>query len=222
MVRFRLAAAMLVVLAGLVPALVSTPAQAAPTAGVSVAEISVAGGDILRSAGGASCQLGFNISGRGILASSRCGPIGTRWYAGLVSVGVTTAVFASQDAAVISIDNPAVGQIAGRRVAGGAIAPVTAAARAYVGQIVGYYSATLGARTGTVTGVNQTIYYSGGVLTGLDRTTLCATARDGGAPIVAGSIGLSMLSGGSAGCDGGAVYAQPIVPLLTALGRTLY
>lgn len=220
MVRFRLAAAMLVVLAGLVPALVSAPAQAAPAAG-SVAGVSVAGGDILRSAGGASCQLGFNMSGRGILTSSRCGPTGTRWYAGLVSVGVTTTVFASADAAVIAIDNPAVGQIAGRRVAGGAIAPVTGAARAYVGQVVGYYSATLGAQTGTVTGVNQTVYYKGGVLTGLDRTTLCATARDGGAPIVAGSTGLSMLSGGSTTC-GGAVYAQPIVPLLTALGRTLY
>ena len=212
MVRFRLAAALPVVLAVLVPALVSTPAQAAG--------ISVAGGDILRSAGGISCQLGFNISGRGILTSSRCGPTGTRWYAGLVSVGVTTTVYA--DAAVITIDNPAVGQIAGRRIAGGAIAPVTAAARAYVGQVVGYFSATLGAQTGIVTGVNQTVNYGTGVLTGLDRTTLCASARDGGAPIVAGSTGLSMLSGGSTACDGGAVYARPIVPLLSALGRTLY
>jgi hypothetical protein len=217
MVRFRSAAALLVVLAALVPALVPTPAQAAPVAG-----ISVAGGDILRSAAGASCQLGFNISGRGILTSSRCGPSGTRWYAGSVSVGVTTMVFAGKDAAVITIDNPAVGQIAGRRVAGGAIAPVTAAARAYVGQVVGYFSATLGARTGYVTAVNVTINYAGGVLTGMDRTTLCASARDGGAPIVAGSTGLSMLTGGSTACAGGAVYAQPIVPLLTALGRTLY
>ena len=217
MARFRLAAALLVVLAALVPALVSAPAQAAPLAG-----ISVAGGDILRSTAGASCQLGFNISGRGIFTSSRCGPTGTRWYAGSVSVGVTTMVFAGKDAAVITIDNPAVGQIAGRRVAGGAIAPVTAAARAYVGQVVGYFSATLGARTGYVTAVNVTINYAGGVLTGMDRTTLCASARDGGAPIVAGSTGLSMLTGGSTACAGGAVYAQPIVPLLTALGRTLY
>jgi hypothetical protein len=218
MVRFRrAAAALLALLAALVPALVSIPAQAAPAAG-----ISVAGGDILLSAGGARCQLGFNISGRGILTSSRCGPTGTRWYAGSVPVGVTTMVFAGKDAAVISIDNPAVGQIAGRRVAGGAIAPVTSAARAYVGQVVSYFSATLGARTGTVTGVNQTISYAGGVLTGMDRTTLCASARDGGAPIVAGSTGLSMLTGGSTACAGGPVYAQPIVPLLLALGRTLY
>jgi hypothetical protein len=71
-------------------------------------------------------------------------------------------------------------------------------------------------------GVDSTKIGGNGRLTGLDRTTLCATARDGGAPIVAGSIGLSMLSGGSTACDGGAVYARPIVPLLTALGRTLY
>ena len=219
MVRIRLTAlATLVTLVALLPA----PASAASAASAPAAGISVAGGDLLRSAAGASCQLGFNISGRGILTSSRCGPAGTRWYAGSVSVGVTTTVFAGKDAAVITIDNPAVGQIAGRRVAGGAIAPVTAAARAYVGQTVGYYSATLGARVGTVTGVNQTINYAGGVLTGMDRTTLCASARDGGAPIVAGSTGLSMLTGGSTVCAGGAVYAQPIVPLLVALGRTLY
>jgi hypothetical protein len=218
MVRFRLAAALLVLLAALVPALVSTPAQAAPPP----PRISVAGGDTLLSASGARCQLGFNITGRGILTSARCGPTGTRWYAGSVSVGVTALVFAGKDAAVISIDNPAVRQIAGRRVAGGAIAPVTTAGRAYVGQTVTYFSSTLGTQVGTVTGINQTINYGGGALTGMDRTTLCASARDGGAPIVAGSVGLSMLTGGSTACAGGPVFAQPIVPLLIALGHTLY
>ena len=73
-----------------------------------------------------------------------------------------------------------------------------------------------------MTGVNQTIYYAGGSITGLDRTTLCVSARDPGSPVVAGSTGLSIIVGGSTSCTGGAVFAQPITPLLAAWGRTLY
>jgi hypothetical protein len=212
MVRFRLA--VLVLLAALVARL---PAPAAAASGAGVA---VAGGDVLRNAAGFSCQLGFNLSGRGILAAGSCGPVGTRWYAGAVPVGVTVVV--TQTAALIYIDNPEVTQLAARRVGGGGLAPVTAAARAYVGQVVTYYSHTLGSRTGTVTAVNQTIAYAGGTVSGLDRTTLCASARDPGAPVVSGSTGLSIIFGGSFSCSGAAVYAQPITPLLAAWGRTLY
>ena len=187
--------------------------RAAPAGGVSVA-----GGDVLRGAGGTSCQLGFNLSGRGILAGAQCGPVGTRWSAGTVPVGVTVVV--TQTAALIYIDNPAVSQIAGRRV-GAAIAPVTAAARAYVGQQVSYYSATLGARIGTVTGINQTVAYPQGTITGLDRTNLCVSPRDPGAPVVAGTTGLSIVLGGGS-CPTGVGFAQPITPLLSAWGRTLY
>ena len=40
--------------------------------------------------------------------------------------------------------------------------------------------------------------------------------------MVSGTIGLSIVFGGSSGCPGAAVYAQPITPLLAAWGRTLY
>ena len=209
MVRFRLAVvAALAVLAALLPA---RPALAAT---------SVGGGDVLTSAAGLRCQLGFNLSGRGIMAAPSCGPVGTRWYAGTVPVGLTVVV--TLTASLIYIDNPAVTQIAGRRIGGGAIAPVTAAARAYVGQVVSYHSATLGSRTGTVTGINATISYAGGTITGLDRTTLCSTARDTGSPVVSGSTGLSIVFGGSSSCAGGSTFAQPSTPLLAAWGRTLY
>jgi len=209
MVRFRLAVlALLATLAVLVPA---GPAQAAT---------SIAGGDVLTSASGFRCQLGFNLSGRGILAAGSCGPVGTQWYSGADLVGTT--VVQTQTASLIFITNPAVTQLAGRRIGGGAVAPVTAAARAYVGQTVAYFSSTLGARTGTVTAVNQTINYAGGAITGLDRTTLCVSSRDPGSPVVSGSTGLSIIVGGSTTCSGGAVYAQPITPLLAAWGRTLY
>jgi streptogrisin D len=209
MVRFRLAVlALLATFTVLVPA---APAHAAT---------SVAGGDVLTSASGFRCQLGFNLSGRGILAAASCGPVGTQWYSGPDLIGTT--VVQTKTASLIYITNPAVTQIAGRRIGGGAIAPVSSAARAFVGQTVSYHSWTLGTRTGTVTGVNQTINYAGGSITGLDRTTLCAGSRDPGSPVVAGSVGLSIIFGGSTSCSGGAVFAQPITPLLAAWGRTLY
>jgi hypothetical protein len=214
MVRLRLAVlALLTTLAAVVPV---PAAAAAPRA------VSIAGGDVLTTAGGFRCQLGFNLSGRGILAAGSCGPVGTRWYAGAVSVGVT--VVQTQTAALLYIDNPAVTQIAGVRVGGGAIAPVTAAARAYVGQTVAYYSSTLGVRTGIVTAINATVSYPTGPVTGLDRTTLCSGPRDPGSPVLSGSTGLSIVFGGSgAGCSaGGITYAKPITPVLAAWGRTLY
>lgn len=219
MVRSRLAVLLSVVATVLLPTAAAAPAALA--AGAPAAGVSVAGGDTLRSAAGASCLLGFNTSGRGILTSGRCGPVGTRWYLGATSVGVTSTVFAGKDAALISIDNPAVTQLHGVR-GGLGLVMVTSAARAYVGQTVGYFSGPSGTRTGRVTAVNVTVNYAEGAITGLDRTNLCASSRDGGSPIIAGSVGLSILSGGSTGCTGGAVYAQPITPLLATLGRTLF
>lgn len=210
MVRFRYAVlALLATIAVLLPA---APAHAAT---------SVAGGDVLTNAAGtARCQLGFNLSGRGILAAASCGPVGSQWYSGPDLIGTT--VVATATASLIFITNPAVTQISGRRIGGGAIAPVNSAARAYVGQTVSYHSSTGGTRSGTVTGVNQTINYAGGTISGLDRTTLCTSSRDPGSPVVAGTVGLSIIVGGGTGCSGGAVYAQPITPLLAAWGRTLY
>lgn len=78
-VRFRVIAVLLALAA---VALGGTPAAAAPRA------VTVAGGDTLNNAG-SRCTLGFNVTGRGILAG-RCGPVGTRWSAGTTSVGVVT------------------------------------------------------------------------------------------------------------------------------------
>lgn len=210
MVRFRLAVlALLTTLAALV--LPAAPAQAA---------LSVAGGDVLTNSIGARCQLGFNLSGRGILAAASCGPVGTQWYSGTDLIGTTVVQGAT--ASLIFITNTAVVQLHGIRVGGGAVAPVTSAARATVGQTVSFYSSTGGLRTGTVTGVNQTLNYSGGTISGLDRTTLCASSRDPGSPVVSGPVGLSIIFGGSTTCRGGAVFAQPITPLLAGWGRTIF
>ena len=128
MVRFRIVALAAAVAAVLLAAGPSPASAAGPAA----RRGSVAGGDTLVSAAGARCVLGFNTTGRGILTTARCGPVGTRWYAGSVSVGVTSTVLVGRDAALITIDNPLVGQLHGVRGPGGLV-DVSAAARAYVG-----------------------------------------------------------------------------------------
>lgn len=83
---------------------------------------------------------------------------------------------------------------------------------------------TTGVRCGTVTGLNQTVNYSTGVIYGLIRTNICAEPGDSGGPLYAASTGtiLGILSGGSGNCtSGGTTYYQPIAEVLAAYGLTL-
>jgi streptogrisin D len=187
-------------------------APASATAGPSIA-----GGDQLTRSGGFRCTLSFNLSARKVLTGARCGPVGTRWNVGATSVGVISSVLAGKDAAILTIDNPAVVQLGAVRF-GSVLKPLTGAARAHVGQVVTFHSATSGTGTGTVTGINQTVVFADGTLTGLDRISSCAAAGTGAAPVIAGSTALSHLTGGS-GCT---AYATPVVPILTATGLGLY
>lgn len=179
---------------------------------------SIAGGDQLTRSGGSRCQLAFNLTSRKVLTSARCGPVGTRWYLGSTSVGTITSVLNGKDAAILTIDNPAVGQLAAVRF-GSVLKPLTGAASSRVGQVVTYYSPVSGVRTGTVTAKNQTVAFAEGTLTGLDRINACAETGTGGAPVIAGSTALSHLTGGS-GCPG-SVFATPVVPILLATGLGL-
>ena len=215
MVRFRIAAGLTALAAVLLPALPA--AAAAPTP--ARAGVGVAGGDVLTGSG--RCTLAFNVSGRGILTGN-CGPVGTPWYAGTVLVGAVSWVAADGTAGLIGITNPAVTQLAGLR-SGGQLVPITAAARATVGRAVQKVSPVSGVHSGTVTAVNLTVNYAQGAVYGLDRTTLCPSAGEGGAPIFAGSTALSISTGGSGSCGaGGTTYGRPVVPLLQSLGRSIY
>lgn len=210
MVRFRVAAlltALVAALAGL-----AGPAEAAP--------VTVAGGDVLYS-GGSRCTLSYNVTGRGILAG-RCGPVGTVWSAGSTVVGTTATVFGGTGLTLISITNPAVVQLHGIRN-GGVLIAINAAARSYVAQSVRAVSPTGGLRSGTVTGINQTVHFAEGTITGLDRSNLCIDGGGVGTPIFTGVTGLSIVIGGSGSCSAGAsTYSQPVPPLLVSTGRAIY
>jgi streptogrisin B len=228
MVRFRVVT---VVLALLAVALGAAPATAAPAAAAPpavapaatapvVRAVTVAGADTLTD-GGARCTLGFNVTGRGILAG-RCGPVGTPWSAGTTPVGHVSTVFAGTGLTLITIDNPAVVQLHGIRN-GAAVIAITAAAASFVGQPVKVVSPVSGLHSGTVTALNATVTFPEGTITGLVRSTLCPDTGATGAPVFAGSSALSMVVGGSGSCpSGGTTYSKPVTPLLTQTGRALF
>ena len=212
MVRFRVAAL-------LVP-LVTTLAGPAGPAAAAPAPVTVAGGDVLHS-GGSRCTLSYNVTGRGILAG-RCGPVGTVWSAGSTVVGTTATVFGGTGLTLISITNPNVVQLHGIRN-GGVVIAITAAARSFVGQSVRAVSPSGGIHSGLVTGINQTVRFAEGSITGLDRSTVCVDGGSVGTPIFIGATGLSILIGGSGSCAAGATtYSQPVPPLLLSTGRAIY
>ena len=76
----------------------------------------------------------------------------------------------------------------------------SSAANAYVSEPVRRRGSTTGIKSGTVTGLNATVHYSGGLL-------------------YDGSIALGLTSGGSGDCRvGGTTFYQPVVEALSKYG----
>mgnify|MGYP001037945623 CR=1 FL=1 len=102
--------------------------------------------------------------------------------------------------------------------------PITGVGTPYVGQAVCRSGATTGVRCGAVTGLNVTVNYAQGTVTGLIRTNICAEPGDSGGPLYSPATGtlFGILSGGSGNCStGGTTYYQPILEILAAYGVTL-
>ena len=215
MARARIVAVLTLLAAALLAALLpALPATAADVRGPTVA-----GGDVL--VGSGRCTLAFNVSGRGILTGN-CGPVGTPWSAGTTPVGTVSWVAADGLTGLITITNPAVGQLPGLRGPAGTLL-ISSAARATVGRSVQKLSPVSGIHGGTVTAVNVTVNHAGGTVYGLDRSTLCSSTGEGGAPVFAGSVALGISTGGSGNCSsGGTTYSRPVTTLLAALGRSIY
>lgn len=210
MVRFRVAAVLTALAAVLLPAL---PAQAAPRAP------SIAGADTLTGSG--RCITAFNLSGRNIL-TGYCGPIGTSVYSGSTLIGSVAVTPANRSWGIVHLTNPAVVQLGGVRTGGG-IGVIDGAVRATIGRAVLKASPISGTRSGTVTGINQTVNYAEGSITGLDRTTLCPSAGEAGAPVFTGTSAVAVTLGGSGNCtSGGTTYAVPVTPILAAYGLSIY
>ncbi|MFF3289926.1 S1 family peptidase [Streptomyces sp. NPDC003023] len=158
--------------------------------------------------GGYRCSLGFNVRSGStyyFLTAGHCGDVADTWYADSgqsTLIGPTVgSSFPGNDYALVRYDNAALSHSGG-----------FTAADAYVGESVKRSGSTTGTHSGTVTGLNATVHYSGGgTVRGMIQTNVCAEPGDSGGALYDGSKALGLTSGGSGNCrTGGTTFYQPV------------
>ncbi|PZG94471.1 serine protease, partial [Streptomyces sp. NTH33] len=179
---------------------------------------------------GGRCSAGFNVTdGQSdfILTAGHCGPTGSIWFAddqGSRQLGRTVeASFPGGDFSLVQYASGSAGRGADIvAISGGNGVRITGAADPAVGQRVFRSGSTTGLRDGEVTGLNATVNYPEGTVTGLIQTTVCAESGDSGGPLFSEGIALGVTSGGSGDCTtGGTTFFQPVTEALSALGVKL-
>ncbi|MET7707639.1 S1 family peptidase [Micromonospora sp. NPDC005413] len=179
--------------------------------------------------GGGRCSLGANVRSGStyyVITAGHCTTTASAWYADSTQTTVlgtrTATSFPTNDYGLIRYTGRIAHPSAVYTYPG--LLTIYGAGNAYVGQAVCRSGVTTGVRCGTVTGLNQTVNYAGGAVTGLIRTNICAEPGDSGGPLYVASTGtiIGILSGGSGNCtSGGTTYYQPIGEVLAAYGLTL-
>ncbi|NGO12638.1 S1 family peptidase [Streptomyces sp. HC44] len=181
-------------------------------------------------AGAGRCSAGFNVTnGRAdfILTAGHCGPEGTTWFSdpqGTQQVGTTVdGEFPSSDFSLVQYDT---GTAPSRpdvvAIGNGEGVRITGAGDPAVGQEVFRSGSTTGLQSGEVTGLDATVNYPQGTVTGLIETTVCAEPGDSGGPMFADGLALGVTSGGNGDCDsGGTTFFQPVTKALDRLGVQL-
>ncbi|WP_328340334.1 S1 family peptidase [Micromonospora sp. NBC_00421] len=190
--------------------------------------ILIAGGQAVYG-GGARCTLGANVHSGStyyFLTAGHCTAGATTWYAD----GGQSSVLGSRVGSSFPTNDYGLVRYTGTVSHPSAVytypglLTVNGVGTAYVGQAVCRSGSTTGVRCGTVTGLNQTVNYAEGSVSGLIRTNICAEPGDSGGPLYVAGTGLilGILSGGSGNCtSGGTTYYQPIAEILAAYGLTL-
>ncbi|WP_406723765.1 S1 family peptidase [Streptomyces sp. GD-15H] len=187
------------------------------------------GGDAIFS-GGARCSLGFNVTaGDGspaFLTAGHCAVAADQWsdaQNGRPIATVDQAVFPGEgDFALVRYDDPATEAPSDVDV-GGQTVRITEAAEATVGQEVFRMGSTTGLADGQVLGLNATVNYPEGTVTGLIQADVCAEPGDSGGPMFTqDGLAIGLTSGGSGDCTvGGETFFQPVTTALAAVGATL-
>ncbi|MEU7057110.1 S1 family peptidase [Streptomyces sp. NPDC046197] len=179
---------------------------------------------------GGRCSAGFNVTnGQSdfILTAGHCGPAGSIWFAdnqGNQQLGKTvSSAFPGNDFSLVQYASGHAGQGADVvAIGGGKGVRITGVGDAAVGQRVFRSGSTSGLHDGQVTGLNATVNYPEGTVTGLIQTTVCAEPGDSGGPLFSEGIALGVTSGGSGDCTtGGTTFFQPATKALSALGVKL-
>ncbi|MEN3584319.1 S1 family peptidase [Streptomyces sp. ZYX-F-203] len=191
-------------------------------------ETFVSGGDAIFG-GGSRCSLGFNVTaGDGtpaFLTAGHCVVGAERWSdeTGAPIGTVDQALFPGQgDFALVTYDDPAVDAPSEVNV-GSQVVPIGQAAEATVGQEVFRMGSTTGLSDGQVLGLDATVNYAEGTVTGLIQTDVCAERGDsGGSLFTRDGLAIGLTSGGSGDCTvGGQTFFQPVTTALAAVGATL-
>ncbi|MFI0085238.1 S1 family peptidase [Streptomyces bobili] len=179
---------------------------------------------------GGRCSAGFNVTNGSndfILTAGHCGPNGSNWFAdnqGAQQVGQTVnSTFPGSDFSLV--------QYAGGKAGAGADivaigdgngVRITGVGDAAVGQRVFRSGSTTGLRDGEVTGLDATVNYPEGTVSGLIETNVCAESGDSGGPMFSEGVALGVTSGGSGDCTtGGTTFFQPVTKALAQLGVQL-
>ncbi|GJF25965.1 S1 family peptidase [Streptomyces sp. HO565] len=189
----------------------------------------VSGGDAVFG-GGARCSLGFNVTAAdgspAFLTAGHCGVAAEQWsdaQGGQPIATVDQAVFPGQgDFALVRYDDPATEAPSEVNV-GNQTVPISGAAEATVGQQVFRMGSTTGLADGQVLGLDATVNYPEGTVTGLIQTDVCAEPGDsGGSLFTRDGLAIGLTSGGSGDCTvGGETFFQPVTTALEAVGATL-
>ncbi|MBL3666093.1 S1 family peptidase [Streptomyces sp. M2CJ-2] len=187
------------------------------------------GGDAIFAAN-SRCSLGFNVTvGDGtpaFLTAGHCALGGQQWsdqQGGAPIATIDQAVFPGEgDFALATYDDPNT-QAPSDVDVGGRTVQITEAAEATVGQEVFRMGSTTGLADGQVLGLNATVNYPEGTVTGLIQTDVCAEPGDsGGSMFTQDGLAIGLTSGGSGDCTvGGETFFQPVTTALAAVGATL-
>jgi streptogrisin D len=179
---------------------------------------------------GGRCSAGFNVTNGTsdfILTAGHCGPTGSTWFADNTAqqqVGQTVnQSFPVNDFSLIQYTSGKAGDGADVVAIGnGNGVRITGTGDAAVGQRVFRSGSTTGLRDGQVTGLDATVNYPEGTVSGLIETNVCAEPGDSGGPMFSEGIALGITSGGSGDCTtGGTTFFQPVTRALAQLGVQL-
>ncbi|MEV4002654.1 S1 family peptidase [Actinomadura sp. NPDC049753] len=218
-----------ILLAGIVAVLTATGTSASASPGDvrPVAAPGAEGGRAIYGAG-VRCTLGFNVRQNGtyyFLTAGGCAQVGMPIYADpamTVQLGTVVSV-TNASVALVRYVEPSVERPGSVYLYPGS-QDITTAGRPVVGQRVCRSGPTTGLRCGSVTAINVTVNFPEGTITGLARTSICTEPGDGpGAPYFSGSTAVGLGIGGVGDCaSGGSSYFQPISPVLSAFGVSVY
>ncbi|WP_406865156.1 S1 family peptidase [Streptomyces sp. HUAS MG47] len=190
----------------------------------------IEGGDAIFG-GGSRCSLGFNVTAQdgrpGFLTAGHCGVAVEQWSEqqnGRPIATVQEAVFPGEgDFALVTYDDPNVQAPSAVDTGDGQIVEIKQAAEAAVGLQVFRMGSTTGLRDGQVTGLDATVNYPEGTVSGLIQTDVCAEPGDsGGALFTRDGNAIGLTSGGSGDCtSGGETFFQPVTTALDAVGAQI-